>query len=338
MQHADFQADAGWRRGAVKPVRDHTARRWLVGAARSLMLCFLLAGCGGTTSGPGARDGDPSEAGAAAKGVVVGRGAASADADAENIGAVGVGTRITGLDFPGSAAVNSTMRFRFRSPLARYPATYILRVFPRRQSGYYTAFFWGNDDDVGRLSTFLWTSGGGADSYYGAHPYPNPPPAGRNHRWEISIEQHDYQNGDVVYDRWYTQALVVWQDAQGRKHHEFYWDLPHVDAAHRVSHTSPASYGNAEPPQPALTFGDAPWAPGNEVWNGILRGFQVYADALSITDVMAEVASPGSTATGAASLWYLNLNPTPSDIRDHSGRGHDPTWVGGERPALWVGP
>ena len=46
-----------------------------------------------------------------------------------------------GLDFPGSAAVSSTMRFRFRNPLDIYPATYIWRAYPRRQSGYYTAFF-----------------------------------------------------------------------------------------------------------------------------------------------------------------------------------------------------
>ena len=229
------------------------------------------------------------------------------------------------------------MRFRFLNPLAIYPATYIWRAYPGQQSGYYTAFFWGNDDGKNNLSTFLWKSGGGADSYYGAHPYPNPPPNGSAHNWEISIEQQDFQNGAVVYNKWYTQALRVWADGSG-KHHEFYWDLPATDASHRVTRDSDPTWGNAKPPVPALTWGDAPWAPGNEVWNGILRGIQVYSANLSVADIQKEANAPLSTSAGSQSIWYLNTNPTPSDITDKSGKGHHPEWVGSERPKLWTGP
>ena len=242
-----------------------------------------------------------------------------------------------GLDFPGSAGVANTLRFRFLNPLAIYPATYVWRAYPRRQGGYYTAFFWGNDDGQGRLSTFLWTASGGADSYYGAHPYPDAPPNGSSHSWEISIQQQDFVNGGVVYDRWYTQALRVWSDASG-KHHEFYWDLPNTDASHRVTRNAPSDWGNANPPVPALTWGDAPWNPGNEVWNGMLRGIQIYSTNLSVADILSEVNSPLSTSAGAANVWYLNLNPTPTDIADKSGAGHNPAWVGSERPSLWQGP
>jgi len=241
---------------------------------------------------------------------------------------------IFGLDFPGSAAVATTLRFRFLNPLPIYPATYIWRAFPRQQAGYYTAFFWGNDDGQGNLNTFLWKPGGGADTYYGAHPYPNPPPSGTAHQWEISIEQQDFVNGAVVYDRWYTQALRVWSDANG-KHHEFYWDLPNTDSAHQVVHTSPTTWGNTNPPVPALTWGDAPWNPGNEVWSGILRGIQVYSTDLSPTDISKEANLPLSTSAGAASIWYLNLDPTPTDISDKSGQGHNPAWVGSQRPSLF---
>eukprot|EP00216_Chloropicon_sp_CCMP2111_P002248 CAMPEP_0198243412 /NCGR_PEP_ID=MMETSP1446-20131203/27569_1 /TAXON_ID=1461542 ORGANISM="Unidentified sp, Strain CCMP2111" /NCGR_SAMPLE_ID=MMETSP1446 /ASSEMBLY_ACC=CAM_ASM_001112 /LENGTH=88 /DNA_ID=CAMNT_0043927221 /DNA_START=417 /DNA_END=680 /DNA_ORIENTATION=+ len=66
----------------------------------------------------------------------------------------------TGLDFPGSAAIpnGNTVRFKFEAPhLNGLPiygpdgrgVTYIWRALPRRQAGYYTAFFWGNDDGVG---------------------------------------------------------------------------------------------------------------------------------------------------------------------------------------------
>jgi hypothetical protein len=229
-----------------------------------------------------------------------------------------------------------TMRFRFVKPLAIYPATYIWRAYPIRQAGYYTAFFWGNDDGLGDLRTFLWVDGRAADSYYGAHPYPNPPPKGTAHNWEIAVLQNDPVNGVVVYDRWYTQAFRAWSDGTG-KHHEFYWNLPSLDERHRVAVTAGPEYGNRNPPAPALTWGDAPWNPGQEVWRGVLRGIQIYSSRLSLDDILREVDTPVSTGAGRASIWYLNLDPTPRDITDKSGRGNDPEWVGSERPGLWTG-
>lgn len=254
-----------------------------------------------------------------------------------------VGAQQTGLDFPGSDEVSTTMRFKFDNPqnngLPIYGpsgrgVTYIWRAYPRQQSGYYTMFFWGNDDGQNNLHTFLWTDSGGADSYYGAHPYPQNPPHGNTHSWEISVEQQDFVNGAVVYDRWYTQALRVWADDEG-KHHEFYWDLPNTDSSHRVVRVSRPGWGNVNPPAPALTWGDAPWAPGQEVWNGIMRGIQIYSTRLSVDEILQEIDAPRSTTTGDESIWYLNLNPTPGDISDKSGNGHDPRWVGDRRPALY---
>jgi hypothetical protein len=245
------------------------------------------------------------------------------------------GRTSTGLDFPGSARVDKTMRFRFRDPLPAYPATYIWSAYPRRQAGYYTAFFWGNDDGKDDLRTFLWTPSGDADTYYGAHPYPSPRPHGTNHHWEISVLRYDFVNGAVDYDRWHRQAMRVWADPSG-KYHEFYWDLPRTDARRRVTFKAPARWGNVNPPSPALTWGDAPWAPGKEVWNGVLRGIQIYTEPLSVGDILREAMVPRSTRAGARSLWYLNADPSPDDITDKSGRGHHPQWVGPERPQLWL--
>jgi hypothetical protein len=256
---------------------------------------------------------------------------------------------ITGLDFPGSDAVSTTMRFKFVNPhtngLPIYGpggngVTYIWRAYPRQQAGYYTAFFWGNDDGQGNINTFLWKTVNGipnyaADTYYGAHPYPRYPNP-LLHDWEIAVEQHDFTNGQVVYDRWYTQAFRAWADANGNKHHEFYWDLPNTDASHMVTRVSHPSWGNTNPPAPALTWGDAPWAPGNEVWNGVLRGIQIYTSLLSLSDMLSEASVPLSTAAGKNTVWYLNMNPTPSDISDKSGRGHNPMWVGSARPGLYT--
>jgi hypothetical protein len=148
----------------------------------------------------------------------------------------------TGLDFPGNAAVSTTMRFRFRSPLSIYPATYIWIAYPRHQRGYYTTFFWANDDGQGDLSNFLWDSGS-SNSYYGAHPYPNLPDDS-THKWEIATDRGgDFVSSqNVVYNRWYVQALVAWADAQGRKQTRFYWDLP--DTTKVVSNATDATYGN----------------------------------------------------------------------------------------------
>lgn len=243
-------------------------------------------------------------------------------------------TQQSGLDFQGSDSTDGTVRFKFTNPLAIYPATYIWKLYPRQQSDYYTTFFWGNDDGRGDLSTFHWDNGH-SNSYYGAHPYPNFPNT-QQHRWEIATDASgDFVSNELVtYNRWYTQALVAWSDGAG-KHTVFYWDLP--DASKVIEHVAPTSYGNTDPPAPALTFGDAPWNPSNEIMNGVLRGIQIYSVNLSLGDVLAEIATPQSTAAGASNIWYLNLNPTPTDIADKSGNGHDPGWVGSERPNLWDG-
>jgi hypothetical protein len=47
---------------------------------------------------------------------------------------------------------------------------------------------------------------------------------------------------------------------------------------------------------------------------------------------VSELAAPGS----AVKPWYLNLNPTPTDISDKSGSNNHPVWEGADRPALWT--
>jgi hypothetical protein len=241
-----------------------------------------------------------------------------------------------GLDFQGSAATAGTVRFRFTNPLAIYPATYIWRLNPRSQPEYYTTFFWGNDGE------FFWDNGF-ANTTYGAHPYPNPSPNNVSRPedvgprfWEIAVAGKDVLSPtEVEYNRWHTQALRVWSDSSG-KHHEFYWDLP--DTSRVIRDDEPDSYGNKSPPSPALTWGDAPWNPSKEIMLGVIRGIQIYSAQMSLADVLAESTMPLSTSAGIANVWYLNMNPTPTDISDKSGAGHDPQWVGPERPLLWTGP
>jgi hypothetical protein len=222
-----------------------------------------------------------------------------------------------------------------------YPATYIWRAHPRQQSGYYTTFFWATG------GTQFWWDGGRGNSYYGPHPYPQNPPSGNTHYWEIATGFGGDFFGDrpvpVIYNRWYTQALVAWNTGIGKRT-IFYYDLP--DTSKAIDVTVSPSFGNETPPAPALTWGDAPWivperpdthGQGNEVYFGILRGIQVYSARLSVADILAEASVPLSTAAGAINVWYLNPDPTPADISDKSGAGHHPGWVGAERPRLWTG-
>jgi uncharacterized protein YjdB len=224
---------------------------------------------------------------------------------------------ISGIDFPGNAGVNTTMRFEFSAPLSAYPATYIWRVYTRQQQSYYTAFFWGNKGAFYSSHT-----------YYGFHPYPDWKTT-HQHFWEIAAPPGgDFVSpAHVVYDQWYVQVAVC-RKSGSQTIIEFYWDWP--DTTKMVRHTS-EQYDN--PPVPVVVIGDAPWNPGNEVWNGILRGFQFYDAALERSEIEQEIATPGTVMTP----WYMNLNPTPKDISDKSGNGHHPEWVGSERPSLWMG-
>jgi uncharacterized protein YjdB len=224
---------------------------------------------------------------------------------------------IAGLDFPGNAGVHKTIRFEFPVPPKAFPATYIWRAYPRQQESYYTALFWANN---GRFYP--------SRMYYGFHPYPDWRVSYR-HLWEIaSPPGQDYLSKmHVVYDRWYIQVAIC-DVIEGRLRTDFYWDWPSTKKM--LSHDE-VRY--PDPPTPGLIIGDAPWNSGQEVWNGILRGFQFYQRAMKPQEVAGEIRSPGSIGTP----WYLNLNPTPEDISDKSGNNHNPRWVGAERPPSWRG-
>ena len=244
------------------------------------------------------------------------------------------GGAITGLVFNGNDNPYYDSRFHFTGGNLQpmYPATIVFRVNPRPQAGYYTTFFWGPEGDY---------TGNG---FYGAHPYPatTPPDNSTTHNWEFSVSGHDWINDanghstSLGYNVWRTQAVRVW-DAGNAKIHEFYWDLPDTTKVIRVS-VDP-SYGPLSGRTNSLTFGNAQFSPISEHCNCTLRGIQLYNAKLSVSDILAEINAPQSTSAGSQNMWYLNLNPTPDDITDKSGRGHHPTWWNTSMKAsLWTGP
>jgi hypothetical protein len=215
------------------------------------------------------------------------------------------------------------------------PLTLLWKVYPVSQAGYCTTFFHGRTD-----GSFI-----GDTTYFGCHPYPDTPPNGTPKSWEISIEGGDDivdENGNntsVVNNAWYSQAAST--RSSGTTIVDFYWDL-RTSVNRRISHTTGSALTNAAQ-SPAVTFGDAPWSANNERLSGRLRGIQIYNAQLSEANIQAlELMEDDAavlakcSALGITSLWYLNMNPTPSDITDKSGNGRNPSWVSADHGTLWT--
>jgi hypothetical protein len=257
----------------------------------------------------------------------------------------------TGLNFPsnGDSPSNAFVAFQFRNPQDNglpiwgpngVGATYIWKYRPRQQAGYYVTFWWSNN------GSFLW-NGGSPNSFYGAHPYPQGGGTGTTaHFWEIAsgyggdyVTTRAGSTKTVVKDQWYTQALRVTRNANGTKTLVFYTALPSVANSDVIQTTVPADYGEINPPSPALTFGDSPWYASfqHERLSGVLRGIKIFNKVLSESDMLAEAAADALvTNEGQANIWYMNINPTPSDISDKSGAGHHPAWADpNNRASLW---
>ncbi len=226
--------------------------------------------------------------------------------------------------------------------------TIIWDYYPEQQAGYYTTFFYGCDDDGsggytrGPHGGTLFAQGClnefGDYVVYGMHPYPRGGGTSTTtHDWEIA-GNGDSTGGAVDEGRWHRQAVTVWEDASGYKYHRFYYDLD-AGTSTVISANWGQTYGEGSPAASdrVLVWGDAPCAPGWEVGHGIHRGIRIYDKKLSLANIVSESNSALSTSEGAAHIWYMNMNPTPTDISDKSGNGNDPVWNGAVRPTLWAG-
>ena len=231
-----------------------------------------------------------------------------------------------GLEWPGDAHLTNIRRMLYWvSPPPAFPMTYIFQVYPRKKTNnhaYFTTFFWGTNGPF----DCDW-------NYYGAHPYPVPAPSGPG-RWESGSDCSDETApGEVEWNRWFQQAVTS-EKSGSHLLVSFYYDLP--DTTKLVQNNG---YLRSTPPNPAIVMGQSPddgtgksWGgyDGWEEFNGIIRGIQIYTTALTTTEIAQEIQAPMSTAAGFSSIWYLNLNPRPTDVTDKKGVGtpHNPLWEG----------
>lgn len=240
--------------------------------------------------------------------------------------------QVTGLQFPSNGS--STVRFHFNTPPTISPLTLVWKLYPIQQTGYYTTYFWG--EEGGAVIT-TW-------GYHGCHPYPVGGASGTVHNWEVASEGGDDivdENGNdttVAKGRWHTQAAIIRNSGTYELDIDFYWDLA-TSATRLINHVTISSPRNNLPSNPGLFFGDAPWSESNEMLSGIIRGIQVYDAALTLQQIQDRMDLSSDSAVVSAdpgSLWYTNLNPTPSDISDKSGNGNNPSWANANRPTLWT--
>lgn len=240
------------------------------------------------------------------------------------------GGALSGLDFPSNGQSSADIRFNFTGAnlLPMYPATYIWRANLRQQAGYYALFYWGPNAPFYGVN------------YYGPRPYPDGSnkSASTSDKWAVSAYGQDLvtdANGhstQLGFDAWRIQAFRAYDNGTN-KVHEFYWDLP--DTTKVIRQLVPRNYGSSPPSNAALTYGATPGDPYSQRFSGILRGIEVYKASLSLPDLLAESNDPMTTSAGSANIWYLNVNPTPGDISDKSGKGHNPAWVTSARPGVW---
>ena len=252
--------------------------------------------------------------------------------------------QLSGLLFPSNSGTDAnTVMFRLTGAnCPSLPFTVIWRVRPVQQTGYYTTLFWANQDAdfINNVKPF---------GYAGFHPYPRDPGSGHAngtvHDWEISTEGNDYITDDnandpiVVKDgTWYQQAVIATQVGNELRL-VYYWNLS-VNANRVMTYQTTTSPNFAGAASRALMFGDAFWNPADELLSGTLRTIQVFGSALSLSNINSlrtvETDSEALTTASGLSLshWYLNMNPTPSDVTDKSGNGRDASWLNSNRPSL----
>lgn len=287
-----------------------------------------------------------------------------------------VAAGLTGLDWDGTAPGKRMLYWH--DPPSIYNTTVLCKVFMRTNqnivradgSRYGTIFFWGNDGDG------TYDNGGFSNNwYYGIEPYPRkdqtnyPNPVNENiaygpWQFEVATYNKDYVTGvDIVNNAWYSLAHVATRvGGEGTQtHHKGWMALPSTSAGDIVESVDGEQTGTwataaHAPPTPAMFFGQSPEWPGHpgfswghylgyDELNGIIRAIQIYTTALTQAQVVARAALDTdaavlslNTSDGISSAWYLNMNPTPTDVTDKSGNGHDGSWNhASNRPGLWSG-
>ncbi len=149
----------------------------------------------------------------------------------------------------------------------------------------------------------------------------------------------------ATWKRHALQATLINSDTQIRHR---YWPDVIGDSANYFERV--IAVGDLPSPSaPAFYWGTSDWRSGtggantnDETPNGALRGFCIVNSGALTNAQIAGVSALDTDAAVAAYLsgqslspWFINMNPTPTDVADKSGAGHSPSWANALRPTLW---
>jgi len=282
-------------------------------------------------------------------------------------GSTAVVLQQSGLDFRAytNDAANSDIRLNWSGAnlLPRTAQTGFMDAFYVQQTGYYACVWNCHNDGTFHQDTYE----------VGFHPHPctdgsvlgNGQRAnaggstGTTHYFEIAgLGAQDYiatPGGSsllVTKGVWLRQIWIV-EAVGGNYRHTFYPDALGALGNADFSIVQEIATGTlTSSSTPVFLLGCSPWTSSNFASTGtgttnnetpgcIMRNIGLFDTALSISDARTEAASTGVTAAssgGSGHIWYINRNPTPSDITDKSAAGHTPSWANGNRPDLWTSP
>lgn len=212
--------------------------------------------------------------------------------------------------------------------------TYVWKVKPHQQTGYYAFWWWSVNGD------FLW-DGGSSNTYYGCHPYPQSGTnAGTTHWWELAtgggdrVDTRASTNVTVTQESTRTQGLRVIYNGDNTKTMVFYLNLPSVANGDVIEYTVAASWGETYPGSTAFTIGDSPWYASyqHERASCDMDSFKIFATLLSEADMLDEAANFNSvqTAGGLASIWWgKNGFASLDDLTCSYGTGRTFAWADG---------
>ena len=283
----------------------------------------------------------------------------------------GASESISGLSWDGTA-VDGTVKRGFYIPAGAAngcdatPCTLLMQQLHRDQVGtterFYTGVFYGNHEDFDDFSNY-------GLAYWGFHGYP----IGASGSGTICLElaggvgfgtptddttRDDGSQPAIGFDVWAKRAIVTNHIGTGLWTRKLYCDLPSTSTANLISNDRFNSAADVEPPVPVFMFGQTGQRidpPNNgvgrswggqiryEEFSGVQRAIQIYNEALSEAHVIALSAKETNaevlaycSANSITSLWYLNMNPTPSDVTNKGGSGPNGVWDGANRPSQWT--
>lgn len=280
-----------------------------------------------------------------------------------------VSETLTALNFPANNAANSDIRFLFNGANlpARVGSTILWASCSNASITGYVTHIWFSHN-VGAFQADNYEVGG--------HPYPANSASYDAGNGQVDVGAQGGGSGTTHYmelaglsardqiaipgsavlatkdgTTWKRHALQTTSITGGTEIRHRYWpDV--VGAPTNYFERIVSATGFPTPSNPAFYWGTSDWRSGlggggatanDETPNGKIRGLVIVPSGALTDTQLGGISACDTNAAVLAYLagqglssWYVNMNPTPTDVNDKSGAGHNPTWANALRPSLFT--